>query len=92
MIATLARSPRSLDAEGMASLITKLTLKRRWVQVSLRSVLMLVTLLCVALSMRVVPAEWQPPMPAFAEGGGSAGSNLRSPSNRAYRPLRRCQS
>lgn len=33
--------------------------KRRWVQFSLRTVLLLVTLLCVALSVWVVPAERQ---------------------------------
>jgi hypothetical protein len=33
--------------------------KRRWVQLSLRTVLLLVTLLCVALSLWVVPAERQ---------------------------------
>jgi hypothetical protein len=43
----------------MGSLVTKLTPKRRWVQVSLRTVLVLVTVLCVALSLWVVPAERQ---------------------------------
>jgi hypothetical protein len=43
----------------MASLLAKLKPKRRWVQVSLRTVLVLVTLLCIALSMWVVPAERQ---------------------------------
>lgn len=43
----------------MASLLTKLKLKRRWLQVSLRTMLVLVTLLCVALSIWVVPAERQ---------------------------------
>src|SRR5215469_3129191 len=43
----------------MASLLTKVKPKRRWMQVSLRTVLVLVTLLCVALSVWVVPAERQ---------------------------------
>jgi Leucine-rich repeat (LRR) protein len=43
----------------MASLLAKLMPKRRWMQLSLRTVLVLVTLLCVALSMWVVPAERQ---------------------------------
>lgn len=41
----------------MANHLTKLKPKRRWLQVSLRTVLMLVTLLCVALSLWVVPLE-----------------------------------
>ncbi|HWB12716.1 MAG TPA: hypothetical protein VG826_26055 [Pirellulales bacterium] len=41
----------------MTSLLTKLKPKRRWLQVSLRTVLVLVTALCVALSMWLVPAE-----------------------------------
>ncbi|HWB10442.1 MAG TPA: hypothetical protein VG826_14515 [Pirellulales bacterium] len=43
----------------MAGLLTKLKPTRRWMQVSLRTVLVLVTLLCVALSLWVVPAERQ---------------------------------
>jgi hypothetical protein len=43
----------------MASPPTKPKSKRRWAQVSLRTVLVLVTLLCVALSLWVVPAERQ---------------------------------
>ncbi|HWB10443.1 MAG TPA: hypothetical protein VG826_14520 [Pirellulales bacterium] len=43
----------------MAGLLTKLKPTRRWAQVSLRAVLVLVTLLCVALSLWVVPAERQ---------------------------------
>lgn len=38
---------------------TKPKPKRRWIQVSLRTVLALVTLLCVVLSVCVVPAERQ---------------------------------
>ena len=45
--------------KGIASLLAKLKPKRRWMQVSLRTVLVLVTLLCVALSMWGVPAERQ---------------------------------
>ena len=45
--------------KGMASLLAKLKPKRHWMQVSLRTVLVLVTLLCVALSMWVVPVERQ---------------------------------
>lgn len=45
--------------KGMVRLLTKLKPKRRWMQVSLRTVLVLVTLLCVALSMWVAPAERQ---------------------------------
>jgi hypothetical protein len=44
---------------GMASLLTMLKPKRRWMQVSLRTTLVVVTLLCVVLSMWVVPAERQ---------------------------------
>jgi len=58
-VAALAGRPRSPQAEGMASLLTKLKPKRHWVQVSLRTVLVLVTALCVALSLWVVPAERQ---------------------------------
>jgi hypothetical protein len=43
----------------MASLLAKLKPKRRWVQVSLRTVLVLVTLLCVVLGLWIVPAERQ---------------------------------
>jgi Leucine-rich repeat (LRR) protein len=45
--------------KGMASLLAKLKPKRRWMQVSLRTVLVLVTLVCVALSMWVAPVERQ---------------------------------
>ena len=55
MPAALAR----LMLKGMASLLAKLKPKRRWMQVSLRTVHALVTLLCVALSMWIVPAERQ---------------------------------
>ncbi|HET6879959.1 MAG TPA: hypothetical protein VFI31_07380 [Pirellulales bacterium] len=41
----------------MASLLTSFKPKRRWMQVSLRTVLVLVTLLCVALSVWIVPLE-----------------------------------
>ena len=53
MPATIA----GLMLTGMASLLTRLKAKRRWMQLSLRTVLVLVTLLCVALSVWVVPAE-----------------------------------
>lgn len=43
----------------MASLVTKFKPKRRWVQVSLRTMLVLVTLLCIALSLWVASAERQ---------------------------------
>lgn len=43
----------------MASPLAKSKLKRRWTQLSLRTVLVLVTLLCIALSLWVVPAERQ---------------------------------
>ena len=43
----------------MADLFPRLVPKRRWMQVSLRTVLVLVTLLCVSLSLWVVPAERQ---------------------------------
>lgn len=50
-----ARS-HSPHAEDMANLLTNVKAKRRWMQVSLRTVLVLVTLLCVALSVWVMPA------------------------------------
>jgi hypothetical protein len=40
-------------------MLTKLKPTRRWIQLSLRTTLVLVTLLCVALSLWVVPAERQ---------------------------------
>ena len=43
----------------MGRLLTTLTPTRRWMQLSLRTVLVLVTLFCVALSLWVVPAERQ---------------------------------
>lgn len=43
----------------MPNQITKAKPKRRWLQFSIRTVLVLVTLLCVALSLWVVPAERQ---------------------------------
>ena len=43
----------------MARLLTALMPKRRWMQLSLRTVLVLVTLLCVALGLWIVPAERQ---------------------------------
>jgi hypothetical protein len=57
---------------GMARLLTTLKPTRRWMQLSLRTVLVLVTLLCVALSLWVVPAERQRRAVAAIEelGGG----------------------
>ena len=43
----------------MVSLLTSFKPKRRWMQVSLRTLLVVVTLICVALSLWVVPAERQ---------------------------------
>ncbi|MGH7134315.1 MAG: hypothetical protein ACREHD_01160, partial [Pirellulales bacterium] len=54
----------------MADLLTKLRPKRRWVQFSLRTGILLVTLLCVALSLWVVPAERQRRAVAAIEGLG----------------------
>ncbi|HEV7222461.1 MAG TPA: leucine-rich repeat domain-containing protein [Pirellulales bacterium] len=45
--------------KGMAGLLTTLKPKHRWMQFSLRTVLVLVTLLCIALGLWVVPAERQ---------------------------------
>lgn len=45
--------------KGMANVLTKLKPTRRWMQVSLRTVLVLVTLLCVALGLWVGSAERQ---------------------------------
>lgn len=57
----------------MASLLTQLKPKRRWMQVSLRTVLVLVTLLCVALGRWVALAERQRRAVAAIEAmGGSA--------------------
>lgn len=44
-------------ATAMKTSLTKLKPNRRWLQTSLRAVLLFVTLLCVALSLWVVPAE-----------------------------------
>lgn len=58
----------------MANLFTKLEPKHRWVQVSLRTVLGLVALLCIALSLWVVPLERQRrAVTAIEELGGSVG-------------------
>ena len=43
--------------QAMKGTLTKLKPKRRWLQVSLRTMLLLVTLLCVALATWVVPLE-----------------------------------
>jgi Leucine-rich repeat (LRR) protein len=43
----------------MANLLSTFKPKRRWLQISLRAVLVLVTLLCVGLSLWVGPAERQ---------------------------------
>lgn len=55
--AALADRPRSPHAEGMAGLLNKLKSKRRWVQFSLRTEFILVTALCVGLSLWIVPLE-----------------------------------
>src|SRR5215469_1671698 len=58
----------------MANLLTTPKPKRRWMQVSLRTVLVLVTLLCVALSVWVMPAERQRrAMAAIEKLGGNVG-------------------
>jgi hypothetical protein len=58
----------------MVSLLTKLKPKRRWVQVSLRTVLVVVTLLCIALGLWVVPAERQRwTVTAIEKLGGNVG-------------------
>jgi hypothetical protein len=56
----------------MASLLTTLKPKRQWMQVSLRTMLVLVTLLCVPLSLWVVPAERQRRTVAAIEAMGGA--------------------
>ena len=55
----LAIRPRLPHAECMAIPLTKFMPKRRWMQVSLRTMLAAVALLCVILSLWVVPAERQ---------------------------------
>ncbi|HVX12104.1 MAG TPA: hypothetical protein VHC22_13065 [Pirellulales bacterium] len=45
--------------KGMASLLTKLKPTRRWLQVSLRTMLVAVALLSIILSLWIVPAERQ---------------------------------
>jgi hypothetical protein len=56
----------------MANWLHALKPKRRWAQVSLRMLFVLVTVLCVALSLGVVPAERQRRAVAAIEGAGGS--------------------
>jgi hypothetical protein len=59
---------------GMANPLSRLKPKRRWMQFSIRTVLVLVTLIGVALSLWVVPAERQRRAVAAIEKlGGNVG-------------------
>lgn len=49
--AAVASRPWRSHAERMANLLTVLLPKRRWMQLSLRTVLVVVTLLCLALDL-----------------------------------------
>jgi len=57
--AAVASRSRLPHADDMDSLLTTLKPKRRWMQISLRTLLVLFTALCVVLSLWVVPAERQ---------------------------------
>src|SRR3569623_541941 len=68
----VASRPRRRHAGCMAIPHAKFKPKRRWMQVSLRAVLVAVALLCVILSLWVVPAERQRrTVAAIAAMGGS---------------------
>ena len=72
MALALARNHREPHAVGMAKLLTRLKPTRRWMQLSLRTVFVLIALLCVVLSLWVVPAERQRRTVAAIEAMGGA--------------------
>lgn len=72
----------------MENSLTKLKPKRRWMQVSLRTLLVLVTLLCIALAMWVEPAERQRRAVAAIEALGGKIEYVSSAIDTESRPKR----
>jgi len=78
-------------AKHIAKLISMLTPMRRWAQFSLATLLLVVTVLCVVLSLVVVPAERQRRAVAAIEAlGGVVGYEESDQSNETLPRLFRC--
>jgi len=78
-------------AKPLAKLVALITPKRRWTQFSLLTMSVVVTVLCVGLSLVIVPAERQRRAVAAIEAlGGAVGYEESDQSNERLHRLFRC--